>query len=474
MKAGSEQCKPAKRNDRSSTGNRNPTQGSASLWWLHPFWVMAAPVLILSLIALLLPEAAYRDNWRTPKAFDSDSFGLCLAVVVVFTAGGLLASWIDAGFSPHRRFAPGPRDSRFGARELKILFAGAFAVTVFGYAIWFGSILRHGGIGMFANVLLAGEAAPDVLKQSAADSTITGVTTITQFGMGTAMLGTYLGFTQGWRKVRRPLLLLLFFTTVRAVFLSERLSLIEMALPSAVLFIRLIDYGRDRIAVRRFLAVAPIIGILGLYMLFTFTEYFRSWSTFYAGRDEQSLFAFSLLRLLGYYVTALNNGAIEWQANGSFYFPHSTMAWLWKFPLIGETLQHALGGTTSPSDLRLALMKAEGNPEFNNPSGIFTVFMDFGVPGTLLYFAVYGFTAVLLYSSYRRGSIVGLFLYSFLLTGLTDQARILYSHSGRAFPTWPLLLLVVLISRSKVRRHAPINAPSGQTASNPACDCRSG
>jgi oligosaccharide repeat unit polymerase len=457
----------------SAETRNSPPAVSASLWWLHPFWIVAVPLVVISLAAYLLPEPDYRESWRTAKAFSDSDLLLCLAVAAAFSVGCLVASWIDAGFAPRHRLAPGPRDAGVSRRELSILFSFAFIVTIVGYAIWFGSIIRQGGIGMFTNVILGGGGAPDVLKKSAQDSMVTGVTTFTQFGMGTALLGTYLGFASGWRSVRWRLLLLFVLTLVRAVFLSERLSLIEIMLPPAILMIRVIGFGRPGSALRRFLIVAPIAGILGLYVLFTVTEYFRSWSSFYAARSEQSLFSFSLLRLLGYYVTALNNGAIEWQAHGALHFPYSTMEWLWRFPVVGRVLAGMLGGTNNPEDVRQALLGGEGNPELSNPSGIFVVFTDLGITGALLYFTCFGFLARLLYGSYRRGSLLGLFLYSFLFTGLTEQVRIMYLTTGRAFPTWVLLFVVVLLSRParrvavSLRKHSPLTARRGGGGGTP-------
>ena len=436
-----------------------PAQASASLWWLHPFWIMAVPLVAMALIAYLLPEPDYRESWRTAKAFGASDLMLCVAVASAFSVGCLLASRIDAGFSTRRRLAPGARDVRAGRRELGSLFDLAFIVTIAGYVIWFGSILRQGGIGMFASMIFGGSGAPDILKKSAQESMITGVTTFTQFGMGTALLGTYLGFTRGWRTVRWRLFLLLSSTAVRAVFLSERLSLIEVVLPAGIMMIRLIGFGRPRSALRQFLLVAPLAGIAGLYALFTVTEYFRSWSSFYAERSEQSLLSFSLLRLVGYYVTALNNGAIEWHAHGALHFPYATMEWLWRFPVVGGVLARMLGGVNDPADVRPALLAGEGNPELSNASGIFVAFTDLGITGALLYFTAFGCIAGLLYASYRRGSVVGLFLYSFLFTGLTEQVRIMYLGTGRAFPTWLLLFAVVLLSRTAKRHAAPLPPP---------------
>ncbi len=428
---------------------------SRTLWWVHPCWIVAAPLVLISIVAYLLPESAYQANWRTQKSFGASDLLLCLAVVVAFSAGCLLSSWMDSGFTIPRRIPPAQQDARGSHWRLKILFDLGFLATLTGYAIWFGSILKQGGIGMITAMLTGEAGASDLLKESSKDSIITGITTFTQFGMATTLLGTYLGFTKSWRMVRWRLALLLGLTILRAIFLSERLSIIEVVLPSALLLIRLADFWRARPALRRALILTPFFGIAALYTLFTFTEYFRSWSSFYAEHGDQSLLTFGLLRLLGYYVTALNNGAIEWHEHGALYFPYSTLDWLWKFPLVGSAFRLMLGGTNKPSDTRGDLLTDSGNPEFNNPSGIFVVFTDLGAPGALLYFFLLGCVAGLLFAAYRRSSVVGLFLYPFLFTGLTELVRISYVDTGRAFPTWVLLLAAILVSWPARHRSSP-------------------
>ena len=424
------------------------------LWWLHPFWFMAAPLLFMSAIAYLLPEGDYHDAWLTPKAFEFGDLVLCFAVAGVFSAGCLIASRLNAVFSHRHPLSPGARDAGVGRRELELLFDLAFIVTIVGYAIWFASIIRQGGLGLFLNMLSGGKGASDEAKRSATDSMITGVTTFTQFGMGTTLLGTYLGLARGWGTIRIRLVLLLGMTALRAVFLSERLSLIEVLLPSLIVAIRLKGFGRAGSKLRRLLVITPAMAVVGLYALFTFTEYFRSWSTFYADRGDQSLLSFSMLRLLGYYVTAINNGAIEWHAHGALHFPYETLDWLWRFPVVGESLQTMLGGNKDPALVRVALLTAEGNPEFNNTSGVFTVFTDFGAIGAMFFFLLYGCGAGLLHRSYCRGSTAGLFLYPFLVVALSEQMLIFYAGSGRAFPTWLLLFAAVFAAyprRGRVR-----------------------
>ena len=95
----------------------SPQPSAAPLWWLHPFWFMAVPLLAMSFAAYLIPEADFQESWRTAKAFDSGDLALCIAVAGAFSAGCLIASWLGAGFSLQRRLAPGPRDVHVGGRE---------------------------------------------------------------------------------------------------------------------------------------------------------------------------------------------------------------------------------------------------------------------------------------------------------------------------------------------------------------------
>ena len=84
----------------SSNQSKGPSPvAAAPLWWLHPIWFMAVPLLAMSFAAYLLPEADFQESWRTAKAFDSGDLALCIAVAGVYTAGCLLASGISAGFS---------------------------------------------------------------------------------------------------------------------------------------------------------------------------------------------------------------------------------------------------------------------------------------------------------------------------------------------------------------------------------------
>jgi hypothetical protein len=244
---------------------------------------------------------------------------------------------------------------------------------------------------------------------------------------------------------------------MRAVFLAERLALLELALPAAILWLCL----RGQAIRRRWIVqLAPFAGVIGLYLLFTFSEYFRSWG-YYASQGETSLLWFTLVRLCGYYVTSLNNGALLWHELGPLHFPYATLEWLWRFPVIGGPLRDFCGGSDAPAATASVVVAEDGNPEFNNPTGIFVTFTDLGVPGALIFWVFFGCAVMLLYRACRRGSITGLFVYPFVFMGLTDQIRIFYLTGGRTFAAWLFMIAAILVARREI---AQANLP-GRAAS---------
>ena len=59
---------------------------------------------------------------------------------------------------------------------------------------------------------------------------------------------------------------------------------------------------------RNLIRFAPLLGIAGVYLVFTGFETVRSWSIDDSA-GESSLWLFGFWRLVGYYVTAFNNSA---------------------------------------------------------------------------------------------------------------------------------------------------------------------
>ena len=421
----------------------------AAIWWLNPFWILVIPLVLIAFVTRLIPEADYQLYWRLPKFFTDDDLALCLWVALAFSIGCLLAVFLERGL-----VRPSSAETLATPRwtMLTRLFYCGLIVTVFAYTVWFGAILKQAGLGIIPAVLRGDSGAIYELIRLRKDAAITGITSLTQVGIGVGLAGVFLSCQLGWKKVRWPLGLLFFLTLMRAVFLAERLALIELMLPGVVLWFQL--RGLRAGFARHLVNFAPFVGVIVLYSLFTFSEYFRSWG-YYSEQGETSLLWFTLVRLSGYYVTSLNNGAMLWQELGPLGFPYATLEWLWRFPIIGDALRDSLGGSDAPAALVSIIVAEDGNPEFNNPTGIFVTFTDYGVPGALVFWVLFGCVATLLYRAFRRGSVAGLFLYPFVFMGLTDQIRIFYLTGGRTFAAWLFLFAVIFVTRREIRRSQP-------------------
>jgi hypothetical protein len=212
---------------------------------------------------------------------------------------------------------------------------------------------------------------------------------------------------------------------------SERLALIELGVSVAIpVFCVLYNDGRRR-RLRAFINMMPLIAVPLLLGYFGFAEYFRSWqSDFYQGK--RPFWEFVAGRLASYYYTSLNNGAgmMETQNWPTYKFEYS-LAFALKAPaMLGPLFKYYVGGGASSVTKFLMLY---GDEEFNNPSGIYSIFMDVGVPGALIYFATFGFLCGVLYRALIAGHARGVVLYPLFFIALLEMYRYPYLGESRSF-----------------------------------------
>jgi hypothetical protein len=253
------------------------------------------------------------------------------------------------------------------------------------------------------------------------------------------------------------------------LLISERLALIELAVPAVLLSLRLKLLTRENLspkAVRR-LALAPVAGIVGIVVLFGTAEYFRSWR-FYQDRFD-SVADFTLWRLSGYYTTGHNNSAMALKTRGTWPMPYYTLESFWRFPLIaGSSLSYSSVNGFDPEEIHRATLTRYGTPELNNQGGLFSPAMDFGWIGYVIFWGIYGFIAGRLHRGFLAGSLSGLLLYPLVLMSLLEVPRLLLLCSVRTFPSLVLLGAVVgaealrnwRIAERMVERSRLMGAPS--------------
>ena len=412
------------------------------VWWLHPAWLVALMGVVLIPASYLIPDWMYREYWRMPKHIDGNVTAICLFCVAAFAVGAFAGSTQPHKPAAEKRYAwthglPWPL--------LLQVFNVSFYLTLIGYVVWAGSALMRGLTpSLILGVLHGDKGVADLVKDEYM-VTISGVTTLTQFGHVVIVLGGMIGAVYGWRHVRTYLGLTFFLAFARALVNSERLAVIELAIPFAVVLIRLLILDSPKMVglIRLLVLAAPVYAGGLLLGLFAASEYFRSWLNYYAG-GKLSFVEFVSLRLLGYYVTAINNGALLIQRIDPTGAPFFTAHFLWRFPVLSNIVKSiypdipfGLG-----DDPYMTIIGVSANPEFNNGDGYLLPIVDFGLPGALLYWLMMGLACGWLYRLFCRKHPLGLTLYPLLFIGIAEMPRVIYFGEGRVIPGYVVLALV--------------------------------
>jgi hypothetical protein len=230
------------------------------------------------------------------------------------------------------------------------------------------------------------------------------------------------------------------FTAFRVYAWSERLALVETAVPFALAAGFWLAASESQGA-RWVRWLGPFAAIPGLIAYFGAAEYARSWtSDTYAGK--LSFWDFAIGRFASYYYTSLNNGAgllssFEWP---TYKFEH-VLGWLTRAPLhIGPLFVDLIG--ENPVDFHAFLVRY-ADPEFNSPSGLFGVVFDLGIPMGIVYFFVVATAGGYFFRAFRESRLVGVLLYPMFFMSFLEVFRYPYLGTPRAF-TWLLGIVVTL------------------------------
>lgn len=436
-----------------------PLRPVVGLWWLHPGWAFALLNGLTMFAALILSDEAFR-MYGTPKYFDFTYFLLGISGIASFLVGQWLAK------STGR--APQPMTSDARAR-LRPWFNWAILLSITGYIVWFGGgLLRARSLAPLAAIVNVGDS-PDVDVRRDVFPTIPGVTTLTQFGMAAIALGLLLPPAAGVTKRRRRQLIaaLLGLGVMRMMLVSERLAIIELAIPAAIVSLRLGLLARERLSekTRRRLRLAPITAVVGVTLLFGGAEYFRSWR-FYEDRFD-SFAEFTVWRLSGYYTTAHNNGVMAMKMRGSWPVPYYTLEQFWRFPLVvGSPLSYSAVAGLDPEEVHMATLERYGTPELNNEGGVFAPAMDFGWFGFFVFWMLFGFVAGRLHRGFLAGALGGLLFYPLTFVAILEAPLLLYLSSVRTFPS--IVLLAAIVGWEFWRHRHPASQSATRHSAGPA------
>lgn len=410
-------------------GGRSTTQ-RRSVWWLNPAIAFLVVVFPVAFVAWRISPETYLLLWNTPKYYDGNYFGMTLVLAFAFATGATIGAKVRVGSSVSHKSPVGP------SGVLVAAFWVAFWLTMLGYASWAIVAVRNGvSWSQVVSILQLDPGAADALKT--AFTTVPGLTTATQFGMAASILGSNILLGRKSLRIKLAMTVIMLVAGLRSVLLSERLALLEIAVPVIVLLAREKITRGSRL--KRFgYAALPVIGVLAVTLFFSITEYFRSWAV-YRVLPGSTFWQFIMARLTGYYVTSMNNAALYFDSLGVLPLPLFSLAWLWSFPLFREFLNYEALTGVSVQYLYGRILAEYANPEFNTSAGLLLTAVDFGIAGALLYWIAAGLLSGILYRSFIKGRITGSLLYPFVYVAILEVPRILYHALGRAFPTWVFL-----------------------------------
>jgi hypothetical protein len=411
-------------------------------------------VLPTLLIADKVSDSAFRDNWRTPKTLDHAHVRLFLAGALVFLAGAMWPLLNRVRDRRERWLETTPDQRAWLVKAANV----AFWLTVGGYLAFAVSGYRHGvRPGDLERALIHQDVSLGTLKEDFAS--ILGLTTLTQAGIAFVILATFL-LTQGpVPRLRRRLVIVFVLSAARAFFLTERLALIEVAVPTVFVWV-MARTPAQRPSRRTMLRLAPVVVLPAVMFLFGTLEYSRSYVYFAAhSHKQESVASYTLNRIEGYYATAYNNGTVLMEgAAGPHHVPYFSIEALWTGPVVQQLdLYGRL--TDQPDPQRFDdLMAQHANAEYNSPGGLAIPFLDYGRVGGLLYLFAAGSVLGLLYRNCCAGGPIGVFLYPALAPATFEIPRYLGWASGRITPA--VVILVFVGWRLRAAQAAPASAPA--------------
>jgi oligosaccharide repeat unit polymerase len=402
-------------------------------WWMAPWMLSCLIMLPLLTAALIVPIQFHWELGRMAKLMSFDTWAMAVGGVLSFAAG----SWLGAHV---RLSAPGLgiEDVALSptlCRLLRVITWTLFVIAVAAYALWFMPVARDPSILL---AVLAGRWHELEVRNTI--GTIPGVTTLVQAQIVYVTLlvvrWIYLPQARPSRLEKSALVVVFLLACMRNLIWSERIAVIELLVPAAILFLRQPKYPRMT-------ALAPVFAAVGLVVFFSIFEYFRSWSAYYQYRYD-SFAVFIMTRLSGYYITALDNGAGLYRDWGGIAAPLSTADWFWRFPWeIGQTWFSEILGLEKYQ--HAAWLYWNASPEFNNSSGIFMPFVDYGAIGGMIFWGLFGLLTGQIFRGFAKGGFAGMLIYPSWFIGLLEMPRILYLCEARYFPVLIICLAVIFL-----------------------------
>lgn len=405
------------------------------VWWLNPSYIVGT---ILIPLYLLLWFSGYYTNGEISTAKGLYFFHGEIAFLGFV---GLFVLYIGT-LSPIKYIPPPVKSSVATTLTVNLTVLTLIGyVSIIGYLYWFKDIILNPGLLISQIQQSASIGVRGVIERES------GIASLAQIGLVYVMFFLYQWLLDK-SKLNRVQYFLLYsivlFILLRVFLWSERLAIIEMMIAIVLVWV---SYSRKKgVFVEKLFLVFPLFGFVFIVLFFALGEYFRSWSSFYINQS-MGFWEFILQRMVNYYFEALNTGSglLATQEWPSYEFGN-ILDWLHKLPFIGGLFSVSVGFAPN---VTLEFLNKYADPEFNNPSGIFTIFFDIGIVLGLLFLFLIGVASRFFYAMLAdRVSFYGLFYFVFIMI-LFELFRYLYLGSPRSFMVL-LGFLILVFTQKKI------------------------
>jgi hypothetical protein len=397
------------------------------IWWTDPGKLLLYITLPVVMLAAWL-GGGQMHKYGALTFIDPAILALCAGTIGALFVGVRLGGGLD-------RLRPATAE--FEPRRVETAILWLAGVSIACHLVYLGAALAKPAV--LLDAISGHRGAVYILKKGL--TKIPGVTSFTQLYM--LALPLYAAFPPicgrpPSKTVQRTIHLLVAMIALRAFVGLERFALIEAAVAYALPKLTF----REQVS-RKF-ALIPLFGFIALLAIFAAGEFMRTWAYYRHSFNSFGEFVYS--RFLGYLATATNNAAGLISTTEPMGAPFFTAAWLRKLPVWGE------GGPAFLPDSPMAVFFGTyANAEFNNPGGVLTGVLDYGVVGGVAAMFATGLVGGLVFSWFRRGHPAGILLFPTSYTGFLVLTQANYWGDPRAFTVWIVAPLVFFFTVRKAR-----------------------
>jgi oligosaccharide repeat unit polymerase len=310
----------------------------------------------------------------------------------------------------------------FNLLEKVIIFFAllTFLLSIIGYIIWFGDILIN--LNKYISIFLikGSYALRDILKEKM----ISGITTMTQFGIVSSMLFFLLFLIKKKKFFLVPIFVIGILALLRSIFFGERLAIIEIVIPLVFIYLR---FYPEKF--KRFL----ILGFIFFCIIWA-SELFRSYMspTYY---DKYTPIEYLIYRFIMYFVTTINNSFLLFDKFSPYvdFLPHG-LKFLYKMLHI----------KIESDQIYRILLENFLNPEYNNKSAWGVLYYDWGYFGFIIAF-ITGSVMKITFKLYMRMNFWGMLIYPIFMVFLLQSYRVFYIYSSRVVYVWVTVISLFFV-----------------------------